>query len=99
VSSQSLKSFSALLHVDPAILVDLACSSNDKDCSLLTDDNGQVETSFMKSYRRRINGLNGLQKNVYKNLSTSTWEDVLQVRTTFCPAFRIQAANQKNMAQ
>jgi U3 small nucleolar RNA-associated protein 22 len=77
-SPQSLKSFSALLRVDPAILVDLACSSIDGDCSLSTDENGQVETSFMKSYRRRINGPKALRKNVYKNLSTSTWEDVLQ---------------------
>jgi hypothetical protein len=50
-SPQSLKSFSALLLVNPAILVDLACSSFDGDCSLLTDENGQVGTSFMKSYR------------------------------------------------
>jgi len=41
-SPQSLKSFIALLCVNPAILVDLACSSIDGDCSILTDENGQV---------------------------------------------------------
>lgn len=76
-SPQSLRSFSALLRVDPAILVDLACSSTDGDCSISINENGQVETSFMKSYRRRIDGPKALRKNVYKNLRTSAWEDVL----------------------
>jgi U3 small nucleolar RNA-associated protein 22 len=77
-SPQSLRSFSALLRVDPAILVDSACSSIDGDFAMSTNQNGQIETPFMKSYKRRINGPKALRKTTYKNLTTAAGEGLLQ---------------------
>ncbi len=44
--------FSALLGVDPAILVDSACSSTDGDFAMSTNQNGQIESpSFHEEYK------------------------------------------------
>ena len=76
-SSQSLRSFSVLLRVDPEIVVDSGCSSTNGDFALSCSQSGLTETPFTRSCWSRFNGPKALRKKIYKNLTAATGDGIL----------------------
>ena len=78
-SPSSLKSYSVLLRVSPDIVVDKSCCSSGGQFGILKSKEGELESSFTRSLKRRFLGPKQLRMRLYKNLNSNNKENI-QVR-------------------
>lgn len=78
-TTTSLKSYSALLKVDPDFVVDSASSSTGSDAGLHSskDSNGALESAYTRSMRSLYLGPKVLRRRKYRNLSNGDESGVL----------------------
>jgi len=67
-TTDSFKSYSALLRVDLDLIVDSASSSTGGDLDVVVGKNGLVETGFTRSMQARLKGPKDLRRKLYRNL-------------------------------
>ena len=82
-SYNSLKSYNALLRIDPELVVDKSSSSTRMDGLLLSGaDNSRhgVQSSFTRSLEIQVSGYKKLRKKLYKNLNNTNSSGGILVR-------------------
>jgi U3 small nucleolar RNA-associated protein 22 len=91
-SSLSLKSYSALLRVDPDFLIDSECSSTTSDFVLRPskEDDGAIVSSYTRSIRQRSLGPIRLRQKLYRNLKVDDELSLLVSETVYVCSIGIQ---------
>ena len=85
-SYNSLKSYNALLRIDPELVVDKSSSSTRMDGLLLSGaDNSRhgVQSSFTRSLEIQVSGYKKLRKKLYKNLNNTISSGGILVRICY----------------
>lgn len=76
-SAASFQSYSALLRIDPEVLVDPDSSCTHHSKPIVSRKEGQIESIYTRNMMNRFYGLKALRRNIYKNLRESTDADLL----------------------